>query len=352
MINDFDAAYLNPATGAYTSDPVRASAYDYREDIGAGYALLSNRLGQWQTQGGLRLENAATYFDLRTLGLQHDRRYASAYPSAIVTYNFTPLRQARVSYSRRVSRPNPFQLSPVEFRQDTRNVFRGNPDLRAEYTDAVEGNVLESRSWGTIQVNPYLRSTAHAVRNIQFVDSNGVSVSTFDNVASTLTLGADLNVNAHFGPVQVGGGGSLSHYTSDASNLAGNLSVHAMTWSVRANGLWKTSSRSDAQAFLFYRAPYPMEGGSQLASVGMNLAARYKAWGDQGNISLRVSDPFRLQKFGYRTANGRVIEYSERFFGSRAVYLSITRNFGQAIRLQPKQQDPDAVPQPAGGPPP
>ena len=51
----------------------------------------------------------------------------------------------------------------------------------------------------------------------------------------------------------------------------------------------------------------------------MNLAARYKVWGEQGNISLRVSDPFKLQKFGYRTANGTVIEYSERFFGSRAV---------------------------------
>ena len=59
---------------------------------------------------------------------QFDRRYASAYPSAILSYNFTPLRQAKISYSRRVSRPNPYQLSPIEFRQDTRNVFRGNPD--------------------------------------------------------------------------------------------------------------------------------------------------------------------------------------------------------------------------------
>ena len=74
-------------------------------------------------------------------------------------------------------------------------------------------------------------------------------------------------------------------------------------------------------------------------------------WGDKGNISLRVSDPFKLQKFGYRTANGTVVEYSERFFGTRAVFLTITRNFGQALKLQPKQQDPDAT-QGAPGPPP
>lgn len=348
--NDFDAAYRDAATGQFTSDPRRKTAFDYHEDIGAGYALLSNKFAKVQTQAGLRLEDAATYFDLTTVDQQYDRRYASAYPSAILSYNFTALRSARISYSRRVSRPNPYQLSPIEYRQDTRNLFRGNPALRAEYTDALELGYQEARSWGSVQVNPYLRSTAHAVRNIQFVDSSGVSVSTFDNVASTLTVGTDVNINAHKGPLQLGGGASVYHYSSDASNLSGNLSAHAMVWSARTNGTWKFSPKADAQLFAFYRAPYATEGGSQIASVSMNLAGRYKVWGEQGNISLRVSDPFKLQKFGYKTANGTVVEYSERFFGSRAVFLTITRNFGQAIKLQPKQQDPDAQAQ--AGPPP
>ncbi|MEO7085804.1 MAG: TonB-dependent receptor [Gemmatimonadaceae bacterium] len=349
--NDFDAAYLNTTGGRFEIAPARTTAFDYHEDIGAGYALLSNKAGKVQTQAGLRLEDAATYFDLTTAGLQYDRRYASAYPSAIVSYNFTDLRQAKISYSRRVSRPNPYQLSPIEYKQDTRNVFRGNPDLRAEYTDAMELGYQEAHSWGSIQLNPYLRRTAHAVRNIQFVDSTGVSVSTFDNVASSLTYGSDLNINAHHGPLQIGGGGSLYHYSSDASNLSGNLSAHAVVWSVRANGTWKFSPRSDAQAFMFYRAPFATEGGSQLSSVSMNFAGRYKLWGDQGNISLRVSDPFKLQKFGYKTANGSVVEFSQRFFGSRAVFLTITRNFGQALKLQPKQQDPDATSGQPGPPP-
>jgi ferric enterobactin receptor len=349
--NDFDAAYLNATTGLYDPAPSRAAAFDYHEHIGAGYLLLSNKIDKVQTQAGLRLEDAATYLDLRTVGERFDRRYASAYPSAIVSYNFTPLRQAKISYSRRVSRPNPYQLSPIEFRQDTRNVFRGNPGLRAEYTDALELGYQESRSWGSVQLSPYLRHTSHAVRNIQFVDSAGVSVSTFDNVASTLTLGSDLNVNAHHGPLQLGGGGSLYHYKSDASNLSGNLSARAMVWSARTNATWKFGTVADAQAFVYYRAPYATEGGSQIAAVSMNVGARYKVWGEQGNVALRISDPFKLQKFGYRTANGSVVEYSERFFGSRAVYLTVTRNFGTALKLQPKQQDPDAAaPSPPGPP--
>jgi ferric enterobactin receptor len=350
--NDFDAAYLSATTGRYEPALARSTGFGYHEDIGAAYLLLSNRIGKVQTQSGLRLENAATYLDLTTVGKQYDRRYASAYPSAILSYNFTQFRQARVSYSRRVSRPNPFQLSPIENRQDTRNVFRGNPELRAEYTDALEMGFQEGRPWGSVQLNPYLRHTSHAVRNIQFVDTAGVSVSTFDNVASTLTVGADLNVNARHGPLQLGGGGSLYHYSSDASNLSRNLSASAAVWAARMNATWKFSPRADAQFFAAYRAPFATEGGSQLASVSMNLATRYKVWGEQGNVSLRVSDPFKLQKFGYRTANGSVVEYSQRFFGTRAVYLTITRNFGTALKLQPKQQDPDAVAPPTAGPPP
>ncbi|MEO8623228.1 MAG: TonB-dependent receptor, partial [bacterium] len=204
MSNDFDASYLNASTGAYDIAPARTTAMDYHEDIGAAYAVLSQAIGKFQTQGGLRLEDAVTRLNVRTAQKQYDNRYASVYPSAIVSYNFTDMRQAKVSYSRRVSRPNPYQLSPIEFRQDTRNVFRGNPNLRAEYTDAFELGLQEAHTWGSIQLNPYVRHTSHAVRNIQFVDSSGVSVSTFDNVASTLTIGTDLNLNYRHGPLTLG----------------------------------------------------------------------------------------------------------------------------------------------------
>ena len=53
--NVFDASYLNSSTGAYASDPIRATDFDYHEDIGAGYALLSNKIDKLQTQAGLRL---------------------------------------------------------------------------------------------------------------------------------------------------------------------------------------------------------------------------------------------------------------------------------------------------------
>ncbi|MGI8766259.1 MAG: outer membrane beta-barrel family protein, partial [Gemmatimonadaceae bacterium] len=342
--NDFTASYRDIASGLLAPSVERSTAFDYAEDIGGGYVVLSRQVGKIQAQAGLRLEDASTRLHLPTSALVFDNHYASAYPSAILSYNFTATRQAKISYSRRVSRPDPQQLSPVEYRQDTRNVSRGNPNLRPEYTDAMELSLMDAHSWGSIQVNPYLRHAAHAVRNIQLVDSTGVSVSTFDNVASTLTVGSDFNVMVRHGPLSGSGGGSLYHYSSDASNLPGNLSVNSMVWTLRGNARWQFSSLVDAQVFVTHRAPYAREGGSQIAQTFTSAGVRYKAWGDDGSIALRVGDPFKLQRFGYRTANGTVIETSDRYYGARAVYITVSRTFGHPVKLRPKEPEVDQRP--------
>ncbi|MDQ2665818.1 MAG: TonB-dependent receptor [Gemmatimonadota bacterium] len=342
--SDFIASFIDAAGGYFVPSVARSTGFDYEEDTKAIYAVFSQQVAKAQAQAGLRLEDASTHLDVPGSSHSYDNHYKSAFPSAILSYRLTDTRQAKLSYSRRVSRPDPQQLSPAEYRQDTRNVFRGNPALRSEYTDAMELSFMDARSWGSIQINPYLLHTAHAVRNIQFVDSTGVSVSTFDNVASTLTTGADFNASLRHGPLSGSGGGSVYYYSSDASNLSGDLSVHAIVWSLRGNAMWKVSPLLDAQVFANYRAPYAREGGSQIAQLFMNASARYKAWGDQGSITLRISDPFRLQKFGYRTANSTVIESNERYFGARAVYLNISRTFGKAVKLREKEPEADQRP--------
>jgi ferric enterobactin receptor len=340
-------AFLDSLSGVYTPDPSRANTFDYRERIGAVYAVLSQQIGKVQTQGGLRLEEAATRFRLPTVGQSFDNRYASAFPSAILSYNFTDMRQVKLSYSRRISRPNPWQLSPIVNRQDARHQFHGNPSLRPEYTDAMEISFQDTRSWGSVQINPYLRKTAHAVRFIQAIDSTGISVATFDNVASTLVTGTDLNVTYRHAALTLFGGGSVYRYSSDASNLAGNLSTHSVVWNARLNATVKLSPLTDLQAFANYRAPSKTEGGSQTAFVYMNYALRRKLWGDKGSVTLRVADPFNLMSYGFRTADGRVIELNEQHFGQRGLFVTMSRTFGQALKLRPQQDaEPQGAPQP------
>ena len=348
--NDLDATVMTPS-GTYVSDSVRSRDLDYREEIAAAYGVLTRQVGRTQVQAGLRLERVQTVLRLPSSNARYDGGYRSAFPSAVVSYDVTKQRQLRLSYSRRVSRPQPNQLDPVDQRIDTRNVSRGNPELRPEYTDAGELSFTDTHGWGSVQLVPYLRRTRHAVRDILFVDTAGVSVRTYGNVASTLTTGTDLNVTVRRGPLTLLTGGTAYRYSSDAANvavgLAGDLSVRALVWSTRANVTWRFSPLADAQVTSSFRAPYATEGGSTLASAAVNAAFRYKVWGEQGSVSLRLSDPFAIARFGYRTANGSVIEFSRRYNGSRALFVAVTRSFGRPLRMR-AEGDPES---PGGGAP-
>lgn len=352
--DDFTAAYLDSASGQFVIAPSRTTAFDYREQIGAGYALLSQQMGKVQVQAGLRLEVAATQFvlpDSALSGARYDNRYASAFPSGVLSYNFTPMRQVKLSYSRRINRPNPFQLSPVEQHQDARNLFRGNPTLHPEYTDALELALQETRAWGSLQLTPYLRRTAHAVRFIRTVDTTGVTLGTFDNVASSLQTGTDFNVSYRRGPLTLFTGASVYRYVSDAGNLsAGNFSTKTGVWSARLNLTWKLMAALDASFAGNYRSAMATEGGSVKSFVFSNLALRYKMWHDKGSLTLRSTDPFGLMNFGSVTSNPAVIQETVRNFGARGVFLTFSRNFGQQLKLRPRQMEGEQPPTQPGVP--
>jgi outer membrane receptor protein involved in Fe transport len=344
--NDFTASFQDPNSGAFIPDAARANGFDYRERIGAVYAVLSQRVRKVDGQLGLRLEQANTRLDVPTTGNRYDNDYASLFPSAILTYNVTDMRQLKASYSRRITRPDPFQLNPIGFRDDARNAFKGNPALRPEYTDAFELGFQDTKPWGSIQLNPYLRRTDHAVRFIRTVDANGVSLGTFANVASTTAAGSDLNVTIKRGPLNLFGGGGAFRYSSDA----GALSTTSFVWTARANVTWKLNDLTDAQMFANYRAPMKTEGGSMRAFVFSNFALRRKMWGDKGSVTLRGADPFNIMAFGFQTHDARVIETTERRFGVRGVFFTVSRNFGTQLKLRPRSQEPDQQQPPTGGP--
>jgi hypothetical protein len=55
--------------------------------------------------------------------------------------------------------------------------------------------------------------------------------------------------------------------------------------------------------------------------------------------------------WGYRTADGRVIESSEQHFGQRGVFVTLSRTFGQQLKLRPQQQEGESGGPPQPGPP-
>jgi outer membrane cobalamin receptor len=357
MDNDLEVSVLDFASGEHLRDRDRSNGFAYDEQVHAGYAVLGHTVGRFSLQGGLRAEQAMTRFDLRTTGEQFDNGYTSLFPSGLVAYTLGEQQQLRASYSKRIRRPDTGQLNPFALAggrgpsetEDELNLFRGNPYLQPEYTHALELSYQQTVGVGTLQISPYFRHTTDAVRRVKTIDNQGISTTTFANLATSDSYGTDVTGSWRLGRLNGFGGFNVFRVVTDGSNLETDVSNDAVSWSTRASATWRASDELDLQGFVMYRAPMAVEMGRISGMTMTNLSSRYKV-SDRTNLTLRVQDPFNLMGFHFITSDERHFQESRRSFGARGVYLSLSYNFGQQprVRQRTQQQDPDQAPQEIG----
>jgi ferric enterobactin receptor len=331
-----------------------SNTFEFDETVHAAYGVLSQTAGKFQLQAGLRAERASRNFALAEPAEEYPYTYTSLFPSGIVMYNLSDATQAKVSYSRRIRRPGTQELNPFPSFFDVQNVFLGNPELSPEYTDAIELGLSRTGKRGSIQFSPFFRHTTDIIRvdinTADTVSGREVTSVSFENLATSNSWGADINGSLRFGQ-RFNGFASFNVYkqVTDGGSES-SLGSSAVTWSGRVNGTSQITPTFMVQAAYFYRAPTNIERGRFAAFHGMNLSMRYKLNGDKAVVGLRVNDPFNTNRFRVRVGDDNVLQFTERRFGARAVWLTLQLNYGQAPRVrEPRpEQTPESRP-PFGG---
>jgi len=338
--NTFDVGNSVDGGTSFAADLLRSNAFTYDEQVHAVYGVLSQGVGAFDLQAGVRAEQANTRFDLTSAGTPFDNQYRSLYPSAVAAYNIDDTRQVKLSYSKRVTRPDTRQLNPFGFREDALNQFRGNPALLPQYTHAVELGFNQAFSKGNLQVTPFARHTVNAIRFIRTLDTLGVFTTTFQNVATSDSYGADVNGSLRLGRLSGFGGFSAYQQVTDGSNLSSDVSNKAFGWSARGNTTVKVTPSLDLQAMLMYRAPMKNEQGRSSAMTMTNFAVCQKLMGDAASVSLRFMDPFNTMKMGFVSSDGTYYQTSQRSFSARGINLSFNYTFGQQPRIREREREP------------
>ena len=337
---DYRAETDSFASGTWTPSTM-SNAFEFNESVHAVYAVLSQGIGKFDLQAGLRGEHASRDFALASTSYPYV--YNSLFPSGIVLFNATQATQLKASYSRRIRRPGTQELNPFIQYFDVQNVFIGNPALAPEYTDALEFGLVRNKPKGTLQFSPFYRRTSNIIRvDINPTDTIGgreVTSVSFQNLASSNSWGADMNGSLRLGPKFNGFAGfNIFKMVTDGGSTS-SLGSNAVTWMGRVNGSTELSKTFMLQASYFYRAPMKIERGRFESQQMANFALRKKLDGDKATVTLRVNDPFNTGAFGVRAGDARVLQITERNFGARMVWLAFQYNYGRPPRVrQPTQQ--------------
>lgn len=148
--NDLHYDTLNTGN-VFVPDSGRSNNFHYDEYITAGYLSYERKAQKFNYTLSLRVEHTHTIANAITQNQVTQRNYLRWLPGLSVIYAFSENKQLRLSYTRRMTRPNFAQLNPFRFYNSPLNYWIGNPYLQASTTDVL--SISYSRKLVTVSFN-------------------------------------------------------------------------------------------------------------------------------------------------------------------------------------------------------
>lgn len=186
--------------------PELSSQYTNIDRVYAGYATFTNKIKTFGYQIGLRLESSeysGEVFTREKSGKDTIINYGnsfplSLFPSIFLTKQLSDDEEIQLNLSRRVNRPNFWQLFPYTDYSDSLNLSRGNPDLTPEFTYSSELAYQKTfNRTNTFLASLYFRYTDNLITRSQQREENPLTgkenlINTFINANSSYIGGLEM----------------------------------------------------------------------------------------------------------------------------------------------------------------
>ena len=317
-------------------DSTQSNNFVYTERVNAAYVSWQKNLSEKVNfMAGLRAEHTHSDGDLTSLQPNEEddkpviRNYLDWFPSAGLTYAVNKLNNVRISYSRRIDRPNYQDLNPFEFRLDELSFRKGNPFLRPQYsnsyglTHTYKGTLSTSLNYTVIsdvstQITQAVADRPDASQlffvnlakqtNLGLTVSYPFSLAKWWNVYATVTgyrLHNSANIEGDIIDLTVN---SLNGYAQNTFTLPKGFQMEISGW-YNAPAIWEGNWTTDAQWDL---------------SAGVSKQLFKK----KGNLKISVSDIFLTNPWGGESTFGALQMTGGGRWESRQVRINFSYAFG------------------------
>ncbi len=187
------------SSGIWVLQPNATSNYKNTDNVYAAYVTYSSAFKDFSYKLGLRAESSSYNGELTNTGEKFSNKYpVSLFPSVFLTQKLQDNQQLQLSYSRRINRPNFFQLIPFVDYTDKLNITKGNPALVPEFTQSLELSYLKTfKGNNTLLGSLYYKYTNNLItryldKQINPITGDEELINTYINANSSYTAGAEL----------------------------------------------------------------------------------------------------------------------------------------------------------------
>jgi outer membrane receptor protein involved in Fe transport len=364
-------------TNTYVLVPLISNKYKFNDQVSAAYATYTFKVRKWSYQLGLRAENSSYTGTLLNVKGQDSAQFKVSYPlslfpSVFITYKIDDKQDFQINYSRRVNRPNFFQLMPFPDYTDPQNISIGNAGLKPEFTNSFEVSYNDAYKRGAnFLATVFFKHSTDLITRFVYRDKNGLSTgdsayfNTYINADNSYTTGLELtnklpvtkwwdltlNVNLFYSQIN-------ATTAAAGATPAQSLSNSLVSWFGKMNSSFKVSKglsvqfSGDYQAksvlppnsgggggrggggggMMFGGGPSSTSQGYNLPRYGFDLAIR-KDWtwknGQSGSLTLSMNDIFRTQVFKSYSESTYFTQTSERRRDQQVLRLNFNYRFGK-----------------------
>ncbi|MFO7526406.1 MAG: TonB-dependent receptor [Ignavibacteriaceae bacterium] len=310
----------------------RKTDFDYKENIYAVYGIYSNSLKDFSYQLGIRAEQAEiTGAELLT-STSFTNSYFAIYPTIHLVQALPVQQEVQLSYSRRVERPNNWRLNPYVDRSDSLNISYGNPELNPEYINALELGYSKLFGRSAVTSSIFYRNTQDAITRYIIVREDGVTESTWRNLAKNISYGLELTATVPaFDWLRTNA--SFTYFRNEFEGF--NLQSNDYSWLGKLNTTFMPSKDFNFQVNINYNAPSVYLQGSTKEQFTTDVAVKKDFMDGQLSLTFRVSDVFNTRKWESETFGPNFLTTSYRKMESRVAYLGIS------FRLNPGNNNRD-----------
>ncbi|MBS1511629.1 MAG: TonB-dependent receptor [Bacteroidetes bacterium] len=335
--------------------------YKFNDAVYAAYTTFSQQLKNFTYQLGLRVESSKYDGNLLTKNQTFSNSYPfSVFPSAFFTYKLTDKQDMQLNYSRKINRPNFFQLIPFIDVTDPLNISKGNPNLVPEFTNLAELSYQNQfTNKHSLLTTLYFRNTTDLITRYQYRDvnpnpaiSDSATFNTYANANSSFTYGLELTLRDKFIKWwDLSTNLNLYQTQLKAGNIPGSADQSQVSWFAKVNNNFKLPKNYSVQLSGDYQAktlvPSSSSGGGRMMgggfgqaqpgaqgyikpNYGVDIAIRKDFMkNNTASLTLQMSDVFRTRLSASHAESSYLIYDTERRRDPQLMRLSFNWRFGK-----------------------
>lgn len=332
----------NGSEDAYEKENNMSNRYMIDDMINAAYVNFSDKTF-WNIgyQAGLRFEQSYYAGNITDKNQKFSYSYPSTgddllksiFPGIYLSKKLNKNQEVQVNFSRKISRPNFFQLMPFVMFADKQNYRIGNPQLKPEFKNIAEANYNKIFSKGSYLASGYFRYEEQPITDVAYPSpsdpdvlvnttingDNAVRYGLENTFKLTLFKNLDWTINAN------------AYYIFIKGTVVQNepiVKAEGYAWNAKTTLSYKFPKQFTFQVNGNYESPKILLLGVANEIYSMDLSLN-KMIGTKWIFNATLSDVFNTRRMGTHFETPYYIQDLSRRRESRYFRFTITYLFGK-----------------------